>query len=100
MIRFVIGPIDPDPIGSPSILVTGMTSPAVEVIKTLSACLSSLGGPFRHADGKVHADPRSAEAGRTLEEVMLPLQRAAMPASFQCRESLWILGKGREVGNL
>ncbi len=34
------------------------------------------------------------EAGKRLEECWLPWQRAALKATFQCRESLWILGKG------
>ncbi len=34
------------------------------------------------------------EAGRRLEECWLPWQRDAMRASFQTRESLWVLGKG------
>ncbi|WP_433988658.1 hypothetical protein SuNHUV7_22370 (plasmid) [Pseudoseohaeicola sp. NH-UV-7] len=33
-------------------------------------------------------------AGRRLEQCWLPWQRDALKASFQCRETLWVLGKG------
>ncbi len=34
------------------------------------------------------------EAGRRLDECWLPWQRSALKSSYQCREALWVLGKG------
>ena len=63
---FVIGPTDPVPIEFSSIFVTGMTPPAVEVTKTSSAALKSLGARSSVAQVICNSSQRSKIVWRVI----------------------------------
>ncbi|MEP2532957.1 hypothetical protein [Shimia sp.] len=60
--------------------------PVLDRDSKLAERFVTLSGKFRLTQG--------SEAGQRLEDCWLPWQRDALKASFQARESLWVLGKG------